>query len=291
MYLLYQLKIPSALSEQIEEELYLYEKLSWEKEETEKEVLLKFYFPLCLKEKEEEKINFLENLCSKYENISSELKLIKKENWEEIWKYHFKPLEIGKNFLILPPWEEAPKNSTRLPIYIYPGQAFGTGHHPTTQLMLEYLENYISKISATKEKPFVLDMGCGTGILTVATAKLCPQAIIYAIDIDELAIAATKKTLELNHLSSNNNIFVFSSLPQDISYPFDLILANIGSKELKKLAPIFKNLSAQDITILLLSGILKEDLPEMEKFYKNFSFKTLKTQFLQEWAILALKAI
>lgn len=290
MYLLYILKIPHEFSEQIEEELYFFEKLSWEKEERDKEVLLKFYFPLCLKKKDEEKINFLENLCSKYENISSELKLIKKENWEEIWKYHFKPLEIGHKLLILPPWEEFPKNSERIPLFIYPGQAFGTGHHPTTQLMLEYLEYYISEITTIKENPFVLDMGCGTGILTVATVKLCPQAIIYAIDIDELAIEATQKNLELNQLSSNN-ISVMTALPKEISFNFDLILANIGSKELKQLAPIFKKLSYPEKTILLLSGILKDDLPEMEKFYKNFSFKTLKTQFLREWAILALKAI
>ena len=288
MYLLLTLKVPRELAETLEEEFYGYNGLSWETEEFEGEVHFKFYFPISLKPEDEKKLDFLEKLSAKFEEVNVQYSLLKRENWEEIWKYHFKPLKIGKKFLILPPWEEAPYEEDLIPVYIDPGQAFGTGHHPTTQLMLENLELFLEEICKIKEEPFILDMGCGSGILAIAGALLCPKAKIYAVDIDELALEATQKNAHLNKVSSQ--IFIIKELPQDSSLKFHLILSNIGFRELKKLAPFFKEKSFPGETILLLSGILREDLKELEDIYLTLGFRRIKTQFQKEWALLALRS-
>ncbi len=289
MYLLLILKIPKELSDELAEELYLVGNLSWETEEKEEQVLYKFYFPITLPPQEEKKLSFLEDLSQKFSEINLEYTLVKRENWEVIWKYHFKPLRVGEKLIILPPWEEEPIEEDKIILYIHPGQAFGTGHHPTTQLMLENLELYLKELCKKKPSPLVLDMGCGTGILSVATAKLCPKAIIYAIDIDELALEATQKNAKLNQISSQ--LYILKELPKIDNLKFDLILANIGTRELKNLAQTFQTLSKPGETLLLLSGILKEDLWEIENYYKKLSFKSIKTQFLKEWSFIAFQAL
>lgn len=288
MYLLLTLRVPKELAEPIEEEFYSYGGLSWETEELEKEVFFKFYFPITLKPEDEERLSFLERLSAKYEKIIPQYTLLKEENWEVIWKYHFKPLKIGQRLLVLPPWEEVSPEEGLIPVYIDPGQAFGTGHHPTTRLMLENLEYFLEEICKSEKEPLILDMGCGSGILAIAGALLCPQAKIYAIDIDELALSATEKNATLNGVRSQ--IFILKEIPEEENLKFHLILANIGFRELKKLASFFKRRSLPKKTILLLSGILREDLREMEQFYLSLGFKRIKTQFQKEWAFLALKS-
>lgn len=287
MYLLLIFRVPRDLADTLEEEFYGFNNLSWETEEFEREVHFKFYFSITLKPEEEEKLNFLEKLAAKFEKIVLEYNLLKKENWEEIWKYHFKPLRIGKKLLVLPPWEELSFEKELIPLYIDPGQAFGTGHHPTTRLMLENLEVFIKKICSKERVPYILDMGCGSGILAIASALLCPKAIVYAVDIDDLALEATQKNAELNKVSSQ--LVILKELPEDRDLKFHLILSNIGFKELKKLAPLFKEKSLPGRSFLLLSGILREDLKELEKFYLALGFTRIKTQYQKEWAFLALK--
>ncbi len=287
MYILLTLKVSKDLAETLEEEFYGYNGLSWETEEFEEEVHFKFYFSITFKPEDEKKLEFLEKLAAKFEKVIPQYSLLKRENWEEIWKYHFKPLRIGKKLLILPPWEEVSPEEDLVPVYIDPGQAFGTGHHPTTRLMLENLEFFLEEICNIENEPYVLDMGCGSGILSIAAALLCPKAKIYAVDIDELALEATQKNADLNKVSSQ--IFIMKEIPHDNSLKFHLILSNIGFRELKKLAPFFKERGLSGKTILLLSGILREDLRELEKFYLSFGFKRIKTQFQKEWAFLSLK--
>lgn len=287
MYLLLTIKTPSDVAELIEEQFYFIEGLSWEREDKGASVLFKFYFPIGLEAKDEDILNRLEKISAHFPSAIVEYSLIEKENWETIWKYHFKPLAIGSKLLILPSWEDPNVIEDRIPIYIDPGQAFGTGHHATTQLMLENLEVFIDLIAKDTESPLVLDMGCGTGILAIATAKLCPKAKIYAVDIDPLALEATEKNAKLNQVSSQ--IVILPSVPDDKALKFDLILANIGYKELVSLASLFAERSREKTALLLLSGILREDLENLWQIYQRYNFKKIKTQFLKEWALLALR--
>ncbi len=286
MYLLFTLKVPKEVAETLEEEFYEIKGLSWETEEQINHLLFKFYFSINLKKEDEETLITLEGLADKFsDQVQREYKLIERENWEVIWREHFKPLKIGEKLWILPSWETSSQYDG-LCIYIYPGQAFGTGHHPTTQLMLKNLEYYIEKFPK-EDTLYALDMGCGTGILSIAVVKLHPQAQVYAVDIDDLALLATKENAKLNSISEK--IFISKKLDLSTSPKFHLILANIGFKELKGLASTFKALLLPEEGLLLLSGILKEDLPELAKFYKKLGFQTVKTEFLREWGFLALR--
>lgn len=289
MYLLFSLRTPHNLASLLEEEFYFNQNLSWETEETDNEIIFKFYFPFNLKSKDQEVLTWLENLSARYQEVIPEYTLVKREDWEVIWKYHFKPLRAGRRLWVLPTWEEFSPQEEAIPIYIDPGQAFGTGHHPTTQLMLENLEVFLEKICEEESAPFVLDMGCGSGILSIAVAKLCPKASILAIDIDELALEATQKNAEVNQVLEN--IKIQKEISPSEHSGFHLIMANIGFRELKTLATLFREILHPQKGILLLSGVLKEDLPELERYYKVLGFRKIKSELSKGWALVSLRVI
>jgi ribosomal protein L11 methyltransferase len=286
MYLVFTLAVSKDLAPLIEEELYSLARSGWEYEERDLEVIFKFYFPLNLEKKDSDLLEHLHSLSQKYEVAKVELSLQSKEKWEEIWKYNFPPLKVGKRLLVLPPWEEGEEDEARIKIIIYPGQAFGTGHHATTQLMLENLDEFLE---GKEDKPLrVLDMGCGSGILAIAVAKLCPKASILAVDIDELALSATYENAERNEVFSQ--VKIAKEVPEEErDKNFDLILANIGQKELKALSPLFKELSKPDETYLMLSGFFKEDTEDIFRHYFQLGFKKVKSQSLREWGFLMLR--
>jgi ribosomal protein L11 methyltransferase len=111
-------------------------------------------------------------------------------NWMDAWKTHYQPIPIGKRLIIVPVWLDSPAPE-RIPIKIDPGMAFGTGTHPTTQLCLELLESVTGGLSS------VIDLGCGSGILSVAALKLGAQ-IALGVDIDEAAIKNSRENADNN---------------------------------------------------------------------------------------------
>ncbi len=286
MYLVFTLAVSKDVAPIIEEELYSLARSGWEYEERDLEVIFKFYFPLNLEKKDSDLLEHLHSLSQKYDMVKVDLSLQPKERWEEIWKYNFPPLKVGKRLLVLPPWEEEEKEEGRVKVIIYPGQAFGTGHHATTQLMLENLDEFLE---GKEDKPLrVLDMGCGSGILAIAVAKLCPKASILAVDIDELALSATYENAERNKVLSQ--VKIAKEVPEEErDKKFDLILANIGQKELKALSLLFKELSKPGDTYLMLSGFFKEDAEDIFRQYFQLGFKKVKSQFLREWGFLMLR--
>jgi len=286
MYLVFTLTVSKEVAHLVEEELYSIASSGWEYEERDFEVIFRFYFPLNLEKKDSALLEHLHLLSQKYDTAKVELSLQPKERWEEIWKYNFPPLKVGKRLLVLPPWEEGEEGG-RVKVIIYPGQAFGTGHHATTQLMLENLDEFLE---GKETKPLrVLDMGCGSGILAIAVAKLCPMAGILAVDIDEIALSATYENAERNNVLSQ--VKIAKEVPEEEKdKKFDLILANIGSKELKALSSLFKELTKPGETYLMLSGFFKEDTEEIFRHYSKLGFKKVKSQSLREWGFLMLRS-
>ncbi len=125
-----------------------------------------------------------------------QLQTIQDEDWMASWKNNYKPIKVGKNWLILPAWIEADPQETRQIIRIDPAMAFGTGTHPSTQLCLMAIEDYLE---AGKD---VIDIGCGSGILAIAALKL-GSSYALAVDTDDLAVEATKKNAIINEIHAN----------------------------------------------------------------------------------------
>jgi ribosomal protein L11 methyltransferase len=174
------------------------------------------------------------------------------QDWNESWKKGFTPLDVGRRFTILPPWEK--RREGRINLIIDPGMAFGTGHHETTRSCLVLMDKYAG--DGAKER--FLDLGTGTGLLAIAASKLGFRNVI-AVDTDPLSIEAARKNIELNRV---DGIELFEGSIADVNGVFDIIAANIISGVLVRLAPdIASCLSPGGIAIL--SGILAEQADEV----------------------------
>ena len=180
--------------------------------------------------------------------------VVKNEDWANNWKVHFKPVRIGQRLVIKPTWEEYQKLPGDLIIQIDPGMAFGTGAHPTTRMCLESLERICLNESGGKLPDAVLDVGTGSGVLSIAAA-LMGASRITAVDIDPEAIRVTRENLQLNGLGD-----LVAASTTDLGLlpgEYDIVVANILAEELVRL-------SAQLIAKvapggwLILSGILTE---------------------------------
>lgn len=155
------------------------------------------------------------------EGIESEIETneCRKEEWENNWKQYFHAMPVGKKLLIRPLWEEADSQG-RTVLSIEPGLAFGSGTHETTRLCLETLENYIT------EDTSVLDVGCGSGILSIASLLLGAKEAV-GVDIDALAVKTAKENGVTNGFSEPRYTVLEGNLTDKVSGKFDVVVANI----------------------------------------------------------------
>ena len=181
---------------------------------------------------------------------------IKDSNWMEAWKEHYRPISVGEKLIIVPAWMDSP-DKTRIPIKIDPGMAFGTGTHPTTQLALELMETVIDEYSPST----VIDVGCGSGILSIAALKLGAQTAL-GVDIDIESVKNSRENADKNGIGEEFIIGQGSVTELlDGKFPYKqapLVVANI-------LAPIILRLFDDGLADLaepggtvILSGILQE---------------------------------
>ena len=219
-----------------------------------------------------------------------EFKLIREVNWMEAWKEHYHPIPIGRQLLILPAWI-APPDDGRIPIRIELGMAFGTGTHPTTQLCLALAEVFF----ASQENPNgirVIDIGCGSGILSIAGIKLGAEEAL-GVDIDPEAIRASSENASLNGVSQQLELGI-GSVTEVRAGKFgiqkaQLVFANI-------LAPVLVQLLNQGLGELvipdgcmILSGILAEQSPEVERALDEHGFHRVKKSHMGDWVALAAR--
>ncbi len=196
----------------------------------------------------------LSSMESDYPDLELRTKAVIEEDWSEQWKSYFKPVKIGRRLVVKPSWEEYVPGSDEFVIQIDPGQAFGTGSHPTTRMMLEALEWAISEMKK-RDLPMginVLDVGTGTGLLGIAAAKLGASSVT-GIDIDPTAVETARKNVYGNHV---HNQMVVSSTPLwQVEGDFDIVLANLDKSTLELLA---EDLASRVATngFLIISGIL-----------------------------------
>ncbi len=193
---------------------------------------------------------------------------IETQDWATKWRENFPPLEIGP-FLIVPTWEEAPSNSNdKIVLKLDPGLAFGTGQHPTTRLCLELLAQ---QLEGQPDAP-LLDVGCGSGILSIAAAKL--GARVVASDLDLWCIEATQENAVLNGVEALVEVKLVADLGW-VAAPFAFVIANLMSDLLIRLAPELSRVTQTGGT-LIVSGISSPRADDVCRALERAGFKALE---------------
>jgi len=210
--------------------------------------------------------------------------IIKQEDWLTSWKKYWAPELVGNHFLILPCWINLDeKFKDKKIIKIDPGAAFGTGSHPSTCLCLEKMENIL--FSDKK----VLDIGSGSGILSVAARLLSAQEVC-AVDNDYLAINSTNSNFQLNfgnlknlntYLGSFNEVILKNQLKQ-----FDFVLCNILAEVIKEMIPNIYNCLRKNGEVIF-SGILNSQKDEIIKILIQNDLKLLDVSTRKDWVCIS----
>ena len=216
-----------------------------------------------------EAVSFIEGRLQA-EKIEYTLELVncKKEDWENNWKQYFKPVKVGNKLLIHPVWIDDYDAEGRKVLHLEPGIAFGTGTHETTRLCMEALEEYV------KEDTVMLDVGCGSGILSVAGMLLGAKSVV-GVDIDPLAVKVAKENGALNGLKEPAFTMLQGNLTDRISGRYSVVTANIVADAIIALTPQIKRFLLPD-AIYIVSGIIDTRADEVSAVLRDNGFRILK---------------
>jgi len=228
-----------------------------------------------------------------YNEVEDVIKLIKEEldlskieisyfeindEWKQKWKEGFKKIKITDDILIKPSWDEN-KYDEKIQIKIDPGMAFGTGTHGTTSLSIKMIEKYLKKDDK------VLDVGCGSGILSIIASKLNAKEIV-AIDIDEEAIKASKENFIMNNV--DNVELLIGNLKDLYLKKTDILVANILSEILIMLIKDFVNVLDEN-SIFISSGIIIEKADLIKEIYIENGLEIIDEDRDGDWAVIVAK--
>jgi ribosomal protein L11 methyltransferase len=208
------------------------------------------------------------------------IKDIKTEDWENNWKQYFKPTKIGNSLLILPLWMDEPQTDRKI-LRIDPGAAFGTGTHATTRLCMEALETCI------KQGDSVLDIGCGSGILSIASMLLGAEKTV-GIDIDALAVKTAVENGKVNNLTAPDYTVFQGDLVKDIDEKFDVCVANIVADVIIELCDSIKNYMKPG-GYFITSGIIDVRADEVEKKLMDTNLEIIKRYENSGWVCFVTK--
>jgi ribosomal protein L11 methyltransferase len=202
------------------------------------------------------------------------------DEWRDVWKQYFRATRVGRTFLVRPSWDLKPASDGDRIIDIDPGRAFGTGGHPSTRLVIGLCE----ELAARPVERF-LDLGCGSGILSIVGAQLWPRARGLAVDVDPEAVATTVENLALNRITTvETRVGRLSDVPE-IS---DLVLANIEAAVLAPLAGDFPARVVRGGTVVL-SGLLAEQAEVVTAAFVGVGFALEFRRDEDEWTALSLR--
>ncbi|NMB09009.1 MAG: 50S ribosomal protein L11 methyltransferase [Tissierellia bacterium] len=203
------------------------------------------------------------------------------KDWAEAWKKYYKPTKVGENIVIKPTWEEYEKAKDEIIIELDPGMAFGTGTHETTILCIRALEKYV------KENSIVYDIGTGSGILSIAAAKLGAKKVV-AVDLDQVCVRVANENIKINKVDSivevkKGNLF------DVIDSKADLIVSNIIAEVILDMINSLRDYLF-DEGIFIASGIINEKVEMVKEALIENGFKILEINKMEEWAsIISVK--
>ena len=251
------------------------------------DVLVKAYIPIDGQE-DEQKRRIEEGLwhLSQIQPIPApEFRILKEADWQTSWKKHFHPIPIGKRLLITPPWITI-EESGRKVIVLEPGMAFGTGLHPSTRICLEAMDDIL------QPGDNILDIGCGTGILSIAAVLLGANHVL-AVDTDEIAVQATRENAERNRVTEHIQVESGSLEQVNILQPGtlkpDLIVANILSHVLIDLIQSGLATYVKPKGTIILSGILADQIEPLVTLAANADLELLEVRSEKDWRGLIFK--
>ncbi len=224
-----------------------------------------------------------------YGDLEVTVENVKDEDWSENWKKYFHPLPLGEKVLIVPQWEQGSvlKPENRIIFTINPGMSFGTGSHESTQMCIEEIEK------AVKGGERVLDLGCGSGILSVIALLLGAESAV-AVDIDEQAVEVAFSNLKLNNLPNSRmkgyagDITSDTELRENIGTGYEIVVANIVSDVIIALAPHIRRFMKEG-GIFICSGIINERQEEVKNALANAGMIVASVRTRNEWSAIICK--
>lgn len=220
-----------------------------------------------------------------YGRLCTEMSNVKEEDWANNWKQYFKPMVVGEKLLVKPSWEEA-ESDGRVVLEIDPASSFGSGQHHTTKLCLEFID----KLELENKR--VLDLGCGSGILSIAAMLLGAQSAV-AVDIEENAAKTAMENAQKNNISADvykaycGNIINDTSLVEKIGDNYDIITANIVADILIAMKELFYKFLKPG-GILIISGIIDERKEEVTDAVTSAGFEIKEFCEQSDWAAVML---
>jgi ribosomal protein L11 methyltransferase len=211
-------------------------------------------------------------------NGSLKMKYIADEDWANCWKKYFHPMKISNRVIIAPSWEAYEPEGDEKIVLLDPGSAFGTGSHATTAMCADFLDREMSTRDASKLK--VLDLGCGSGILSVIAAKLGAKDI-DAVDLDEMAVDVVRENCIKNEVAEF--VKCIKGEAADLSgNKYDIIIANIIADVIVAIAPQIKDLIKDD-GVFITSGIINTKKQRVIGKYLESGFKMVEETEKDEW--------
>ena len=213
------------------------------------------------------------------------------EDWSLSWKQHWEPDPVGQRLLILPAWLELPpEHAHRQVIRMDPGSAFGTGSHPTTRLCLEAIEQLADERGGSLGPIRVADLGCGSGILGIASL-LEGAGSVAAADTDSLAVRATRDNAVVSGFAEQFQVDLGSieRLAELLEgRPADLLLCNILAPVIEALCPAFDTVLAPD-GLGLLSGLLVSQAPRLQQVLAEQGWSAELSAQQSQWGLMTIR--
>lgn len=231
-------------------------------------------FKVYFQESESEVVDKLKSELGSFGEL--EINKTDDEDWANNWKKYYEPVEVGESLVIIPSWLEYDGSCTNK-IYIEPGMAFGTGTHETTYMCLEALEDYVI------EDDVVFDIGCGSGILSVAATKLGAEKIV-AVDIDSKCTQVSKENAILNNVEDKIEIYT-ANLLDVVNGKADIIISNIIAEIITEMVPDLKE-HLEDDGLFISSGIIAEKIYMVENALIENGFEIIEKREKNGWTLV-----